>query len=91
MLKIIMVMDGDGDVHPLKTALDFSTLGVMVIGDLSFSIWTIMTLGKPSIPVPYSKPFSWSANLNHISCGLEELNKVLYDYRQVFILTISSV
>ena len=97
MLKIIMVMDGDyygqifSDVHPLKTALDFSTLGVMVIGDLSFSIWTIMTLGKPSIPVPYSKPFSWSANLNHFSCGLEELNKVLYDYRQVFILTISSV
>ena len=34
------------NVHPLKTALDFSTLGAMVIGDLSFSIWTIMTLGK---------------------------------------------
>ena len=52
MLKIIMVMDGDyygqklSDVHPLKTALDFSTLGVMVIGDLSSSISTIMTLGK---------------------------------------------
>ena len=47
-----MVMGGDdygqkfSDVHPLKTALDFSTLGVMVIGDLSFSISTIMTLGK---------------------------------------------
>ena len=52
MLKIIIVMGGDDygqkfcDVHPLKTALDFSTLGVMVIGDLSSSISTIMTLGK---------------------------------------------
>ena len=34
------------NVHPSKTALDFSTLGAMVIGDLSSSILTIMTLGK---------------------------------------------
>ena len=63
-LPSLMMVVFSVNVHPLKTALDFSTLGVMVIGDLSSSIWTIMPLGKPSIPVPYSKPFSWRKDEN---------------------------